>query len=172
MRSNVSICYKGKRLLITKSTSFSELQNHQTPMVKPGLANLYNNFGRNLSDSRQLTTSLSYTIGNNKRENSLRKQSYLSAAKTTQTRENAFKILITIDNLAHVYLTIVFYSLDKFLLLPRENHKQLKCYHHKELLSLAPNKGAFTKALSKFYSQETSQGVHKAAAGHRECSLH
>ena len=55
--SNISIWYNSKRLLITKSTSFSELQNHQTPMVKLGLANLYNNFGRILSDSRQLATS-------------------------------------------------------------------------------------------------------------------
>ena len=55
--SNISICYNSKGLLITKSTSFSELQNHQTLMVKLGLANLYNNFGRILSDSRQLATS-------------------------------------------------------------------------------------------------------------------
>ena len=46
-----------KDFLLQNLQAFSELQNHQTPMVKLGLANLYNNFGRNLSDSRQLTTS-------------------------------------------------------------------------------------------------------------------
>ena len=57
--TRVTLAYvtKCKRTLITKSTSFSELQNHQTPVVKLGLANLYNNFGRILSDPRQLATS-------------------------------------------------------------------------------------------------------------------
>ena len=44
-----------------------ELQNQQTPVVKPGLAYHCQNNRRTLSDSSQLTTSFS-TIGNNKRE--------------------------------------------------------------------------------------------------------
>ena len=46
-----------KELLLQNLQAFSELQNHQTPVVKLGLANLYNNFGRILSNSRQLATS-------------------------------------------------------------------------------------------------------------------
>ena len=95
--SNISTCYKCKRTLITKSTSFSELQSHQTPMVKLGLANLYNNYRENSERFKTINHFPPHTIGNNKRENSLRRQSYLSAAKTIQTRESAFKILNTID---------------------------------------------------------------------------
>ena len=36
-----------------------ELQNHQTPVVRSGLASHCNNNRRHLSDSRQLTTSFS-----------------------------------------------------------------------------------------------------------------
>ena len=145
---------KCKRILITKSTSFSELQNHQTPVVKLGLANLYNNFGRILSDPRQLATS-HHTIGNNKRENSLMRQSYLSAAKTIQTRESAFKILNTIDKPVHVYSSIILDSIVRSISLLRENHGQLKCYQRENLL-IAHNKRAFTVELFKLHWQETS----------------
>ena len=57
---------------ILQNLQVLKLQNQQIPEVKPRLTNRCNNIGRPLSDSRQLTTSFSYTIGNNKRENSLK----------------------------------------------------------------------------------------------------
>ena len=69
-------------------------------------------------------------------------------------RESALKNLNTIDKPVHMYLSIVFDSIVRFLSLLRENHRQLECYH-REYLLIAPNKRAFIKELFKFYSQET-----------------
>ena len=74
--------------------------------------------------------------------------------KTIQTRESAFKILNTIDKPVHVYLSIIFDSVVRFISLSRENHRQLECYHYEYLL-IAHNKRAFIVELFKFHSQET-----------------
>ena len=76
--------------------------------------------------------------------------SYLSAAKTIQTRESAFKILNTIDKPVHVYLPIIFDFIVKFISLLRENHRQLECYQ-REYSLIAHNKRAFTVELFKLH---------------------
>ena len=56
---NSSRHYKCKGLFTEEFQSILELQNHQIPKVKTGLANHCNNNWRHLSDSGQLTTSFS-----------------------------------------------------------------------------------------------------------------
>ena len=56
---NSSRHYKSKGLFTEEFQSILELQNHQIPKVKTGLANHCNNNWRHLSDSRQLTTTFS-----------------------------------------------------------------------------------------------------------------
>ena len=56
---NSSRYYKCKGLFTEEFQSILELQNHQTPKVKTGLANHCNNNWRNLSDSGQSATSFS-----------------------------------------------------------------------------------------------------------------
>ena len=56
---NSSRHYKCKGLITEEFQSILELQNHQIPKVKTGLANHCNNNWRHLSDSGQSTTSFS-----------------------------------------------------------------------------------------------------------------
>ena len=56
---NSSRHYKCKGLFTEEFQSILELQNHQIPKVKTGLANHCNNNWRHLSDSGQSITSLS-----------------------------------------------------------------------------------------------------------------
>ena len=51
--------YECKRIFTEEFQSILELQNHQIPKVKTGLANNCNNNWRHLSDSRQSTTPFS-----------------------------------------------------------------------------------------------------------------
>ena len=51
--------YKCKGLVTEEFQSILELQNHQIPKVKTGLANHCNNNWRYLSDSRQSSTTIS-----------------------------------------------------------------------------------------------------------------
>ena len=53
---NSSRHYKCKGLVTEEFQSISELQNHQIPKVKTGLANHWNNNWRYLSDSRESST--------------------------------------------------------------------------------------------------------------------
>ena len=113
--------YKGKGRITVVTFPQFKLQNHQTPVVKMGLANHQKNNRRNLSDSRQLTTSLSTTIGNNKREILI---SSLSHLRATQTCESTIKGLYNSCHLqmrvrANSTLLCIFFSyvLTKDLLL-------------------------------------------------------
>ena len=56
---NCSRYYKCKVLFTEEFQSILELQNHQIPKVKTGLANHCNNNWRHLSNSRQSTTTFS-----------------------------------------------------------------------------------------------------------------
>ena len=56
---NSSGYYKCKRLFTEEVQSILELQNHQIPKVKTGLANHCNNIWRHLSNSGQSATSFS-----------------------------------------------------------------------------------------------------------------
>ena len=58
-KGNSSRNYECKGLFTEEFHSISELQNHQIPKVKTGLANRCNNNWRHLSDSRQSTISFS-----------------------------------------------------------------------------------------------------------------
>ena len=94
---NSSRHYKCKGLFTEEFQSILELQNHQIPKVKTGLANHCNNNWRHLSFSGQSTTSFSTTIGNNKRENSLKGSCHLrTSLNTTRTCESMFRLTTTL----------------------------------------------------------------------------
>ena len=106
-KGNSSRHYKCKGLFTEEFQSILELQNHQIPKVKTGLANHCNNNWRHPSDSGQSTHSLLNTIGNNKCENSLKGSCHLRPSlNTKQTCESTFKIGITIDHTGHLCITL------------------------------------------------------------------
>ena len=119
---NSSRHYKCKGLFTEEFQSILELQNHQIPKVKTGLANHCNNNWRHLSNSGQSTTSFSTTIGNNKHENSLKGSCHLRPSlNTTQMCESAFKLRTTIDHTGRVCNT-----LNPKLLIKHTNSDNLK----------------------------------------------
>ena len=104
---NSSRHYKCKGLFTEEFQSILELQNHQIPKVKTGLANHCNNNWRYLSDSRQSSTTFLNTIGNNKHEDSSKSSCHLRLSlNTTQMCESVFQSRTTIDHTRHVCNTL------------------------------------------------------------------
>ena len=135
---NSSRHYKCKGLFTEEFQSILELQNHQIPKVKTGLANHCNNNWRHLSNSGQSVTSFSTQKGNNKHENSLKGSCHLRPSLNTKhTCESAFKLRTTIGHTGHVCNT-----LNPKLLIKQTNSDNLK------LLLMSCSKFLFIEGLN------------------------